>query len=106
MANSPLRVHRRHLRTGPAVRDGNNRLAAWREVDFYTDAERAALALTEAVTNIADGQVPDAVLDAARKHFDEQAIGKILLAIVVINSWNRFMITQNPPVGDYVARGH
>ena len=79
-------------------------LPAWRDTPFYTDAERAVLAFTEAVTTLEHQEIPDELFDELRGHFDEETIGKILIAIVVINSWNRLMIAQRAPVGDYVSR--
>jgi AhpD family alkylhydroperoxidase len=79
-------------------------LNAWRETPFYTEPERAVLGFTEAVTTLAKGEVPDEAFSELRKHFDEETIGKILIAIVVINSWNRLMVAQRPHVGDYVSR--
>jgi len=66
-------------------------LAAWREASYFTDAERAALALTEAVTRLADNAdaVPDEIYDEAAEHFDEEALATLLLAIANINVWNR-----------------
>ncbi|MGH8959737.1 MAG: carboxymuconolactone decarboxylase family protein [Jatrophihabitantaceae bacterium] len=79
-------------------------LDAWRETTFYTDPERAVLAFTEAVTTLERHEIPGAAFDELREHFDEETIGKILMAVVVINSWNRLMIAQRPHVGDYVSR--
>ena len=58
---------------------------------FFTDAERAALALTEAVTRISDSadSVPDEVFDNAAKHFEEPALTSLILHIAMINTWNR-----------------
>jgi AhpD family alkylhydroperoxidase len=66
-------------------------VAAWREAPYFTDAERAALALTEAVTRQADRSdpVPDDVWDDATDHFDETSLGALLIAIASINVWNR-----------------
>ena len=66
-------------------------LAAWREAPYFTDAERAALALTEAVTRLSDraDPVPDEVYDEAALHFDETALATLILAIANINVWNR-----------------
>src|SRR5690348_17401264 len=64
-------------------------LAAWREVPLYTARERAALALTEAVTLVADTHVPDDVWERASKVFTEEELAGLLMAIVVINGWNR-----------------
>ncbi|MGH9081873.1 MAG: carboxymuconolactone decarboxylase family protein [Acidimicrobiales bacterium] len=78
-------------------------LDAWRETSFYSDAERATLAFTEAVTVLDHGEIPDHLFEALRQHFDEAVVGKILLAVVVINAWNRLMIAQRPAVGGYVS---
>ena len=66
-------------------------VAAWREAPYYTDAERAALALTEAVTRLSDraDPVPDEIYDEAAKHFDEPALASLILHIAMINVWNR-----------------
>lgn len=68
-------------------------LSAWRETPYFTARERAALALTEAVTLIANNHVPDSVYDEAARHFDNRQIGELIMAIVTINSWNRIAIS-------------
>ncbi|MFD2369199.1 carboxymuconolactone decarboxylase family protein [Brevibacillus sp. GCM10020057] len=68
-------------------------LNAWREATFYTDAERAALALTEAVTQISLGGVSDELYAQVREHFDEKQFVALLMAINTINAWNRLAIT-------------
>lgn len=75
-------------------------VGAWHDAPFFTEAERAALALTDEVTRIADGGVPDEVWDAARAHFSEKELADLLLAIATINVWNRLSIsTKLQPVG-------
>ncbi len=69
-------------------------LSAWQEAPYYTDKERAALALTEAVTLVSESHVPDEVYKAAQAVFTQQEIATITMAIVVINSWNRIAITS------------
>ena len=66
-------------------------VAAWREAPYFTDAERAALALTEAVTRLSDQTDPvsDEVWDEATRHYDEAALGALLISISSINVWNR-----------------
>ena len=77
-------------------------LSAWEEAPFFTDRERAALALTEAVTLVAESHVPQEVLDEAAKHFSPEELGKLVFAIVEINSWNRLAITfGSPEPGSY-----
>ncbi len=66
-------------------------VSAWREAPYFTDAERAALALTEATTRLADRSdpVPDAIWDEAARHYDEQGLAALLLMIGVTNLFNR-----------------
>lgn len=77
-------------------------LNAWRETPFFTPRERAALAWTEAVTLVHADQVPDAVYEQARQHFDEKELTDLTLAIVAINGWNRLGIASRSPLaGSY-----
>ena len=76
-------------------------LSAWRETPFFTDRERAALALTEAITLISENHVPDAVYEEAKKHFNEKELVDLVLAIVTINGWNRLAITFHSVPGTY-----
>ena len=80
-------------------------VAAWRETPYVTDAERAALALTEAVTRVADRAepVPDEVWDAAAEHFDEVQLGALVLDIATANLWNRLNIATKQMVGEQGA---
>jgi AhpD family alkylhydroperoxidase len=64
-------------------------LAVWRESTLFTEAERAALELTESMTKISDEGVPEGVLTAAREHFDEAGLACLLWTIAAINAWNR-----------------
>ena len=70
-------------------------LAGWRDAPFFTDAERAALALTEAATRLADRSdpVPDEIWNEAAAHYDERGLADLVLAIGVINVWNRLNVT-------------
>ncbi|KJC47184.1 alkylhydroperoxidase [Bradyrhizobium sp. LTSP885] len=76
-------------------------VAAWRDTPYFTEAERAALALTEAVTRLSDRDdpVPDAVWNEADKHFDEHELAALVLAIAAINVWNRLNVAVRQPVG-------
>jgi len=76
-------------------------VAAWREAPYFTDAERAALALTEAVTRLSDrpDPVPDAIWNEAARHFDEPALAALLLEISLINVWNRLNVATQQPAG-------
>ncbi|WP_354641765.1 carboxymuconolactone decarboxylase family protein [Kitasatospora camelliae] len=69
-------------------------LAAWRETPYFTARERAALALTEAVTLVADTHVPDSVYDEAAKQFDQAELAHLIGLIITINSWNRIGVTS------------
>jgi AhpD family alkylhydroperoxidase len=75
-------------------------LNAWRETPFFTPEERAVLALTEAVTLITEGHVPDEVYSEVRRYFDETQTAELIMAIVTINAWNRIAISTRkmPPV--------
>ncbi|GAO09352.1 carboxymuconolactone decarboxylase family protein [Streptomyces lydicamycinicus] len=76
-------------------------VAAWREAPYFSDAERAALALTEAATRLADSSdpVPDHLWDAAADHFDERQLSAIILTIGITNLFNRLNATTRQPAG-------
>jgi AhpD family alkylhydroperoxidase len=76
-------------------------VAAWREAPYFTDAERAALALTEAATRLSDrgDPVSDEVWSEAAKHYDEKALAALTLSIAAINAWNRINVTTRQPAG-------
>ena len=76
-------------------------LADWRNSDLYTHRERAALAWTDAVTNIQDGHAPDVVYDEMRAHFSEVEVVNLTLVISTINAWNRIAIS----LGSHSHRG-
>lgn len=69
-------------------------VAAWRETPLYTDAERAALALCDAMTRLGEHGVPDDVFDEAAAHFDPTTLAHLVGAIAMINLWNRLAITS------------
>ena len=77
-------------------------VGAWRETPYFTDAERAALALTEALTRLADraDQVPDDLWDAAAEHFDDTQLGALVLEIATVNLWNRLNVATRQVVGE------
>ena len=68
-------------------------LPTWRETPFFTARERAALALTEAVTLLTEGHVPDAVYDEAARQFGEDELARLISLLATINAWNRFGVT-------------
>lgn len=73
----------------------------WYEAPCYSDRERAAFAWTESVTRVSQTHVPDDVFALARKHFTEDELVKLTLAIVAINGWNRFAISFRTEPGHY-----
>jgi len=73
-------------------------LGTWRETALFNERERAALALTERVTLVAGGGVPEYDIVAAREHFDETELVSVLYAIATINAWNRLSIAAGVPV--------
>jgi AhpD family alkylhydroperoxidase len=80
-------------------------LAVWREAPFFTAAERAALALTEAATVFSRGQVPDEIWGEAAARFDEDQLAALVLAIGVINLWNRIAVTTQMVAGSWRQPG-
>ncbi|MFI6896152.1 carboxymuconolactone decarboxylase family protein [Streptomyces sp. NPDC050256] len=82
-------------------------LSAWEESQhFYTPKEIAAIELTEAVTVLTDGFVPDEVYAKAAKHFDETELAHLIAAIIAINAWNRFAVTTRMVPGHYTPGDH
>src|SRR5690242_11230237 len=79
-------------------------VAAWREAPYFTDAERAALALTEAVTRLADraDPVPDEVWNEAARHYDERGMAALVVAIATINAWNRLNAATRQVAGEWI----
>ncbi len=76
-------------------------VGAWRDAPYFTDAERAALELTEAVTRLGDraDPVPDEIFDEAAEHFDEPALASLILHITLINAWNRMNVVTRQVAG-------
>jgi AhpD family alkylhydroperoxidase len=81
-------------------------VGAWREAPYYFEAERAALALGEAVTRIADraDPVPDDVWSAAERHYSETALASLVLSISAVNLWNRLNAATKQPSGPWTAQ--
>ena len=76
----------------------------WRETPFFTPRERAALAWTEAVTDVGRAGVPDETFEALREHFGEAEIVDLTMAVIAINGWNRLAVSFRTPPGSYVPR--
>jgi AhpD family alkylhydroperoxidase len=93
--------HSRFLKKAGETDERLFAVAAWREAPYFTDAERAALALTEAATRLADraDPVPDEIWDEAARHYDEPALAALIIAIVTINAWNRINATTRQVAG-------
>ena len=80
-------------------------LAGWRDAPYFTDAERAALALTEAGTRLADGAgVAQDLYDDAADHYGEEALSALILAIASINTWNRLNAITGQVAGEWTAQ--
>lgn len=94
-----VRMHSRDALESGESTDRLSVLPAWRETSYFNAEERAALALIEAVTLIAEGQVPDAVYEAAAQDLSAEKIAAVEWLAVVINSWNRIAISSRYPVG-------
>lgn len=93
-----------HWKDARAAGESEERLSmvpAWRESPLFDERERAALGLTEAMTLIADGQVPDDVWDEAAAQFDQSELAQVIFAIATINTWNRLSITTRAEPGHY-----
>lgn len=93
-----LDMHAKEARAAGESQQRLDVLSAWREVPLYSDRERAALALTESITLVADTHVPDDVVDAARAHFTPEELAHLVFHVVTINAWNRLAITGRAPL--------
>lgn len=89
-----VHVHTAELRKVNETAERIGGLAEWRNSEIYTKRERAAMAWTEAVTNIQDGHAPDTVYDEVRAHFSDVETVNLTLVITTINAWNRIAISM------------
>jgi AhpD family alkylhydroperoxidase len=97
-----------HTKGAAGAGESHERLhavAAWRDTTYFTEAERAALALTECVTRLSDrpDPVPDEVWDEAARHYDELALASLLVSIGVINFFNRINVPTRQLAGSVPA---
>ena len=101
-----LDMHSREMKNAGEPDERLATVAAWREAPYFTDAERAALALTEAATRIADrsNPVPDDVWNEAARHYSETELAGLVLAITSINSWNLINVTTGQVTGEWVSQ--
>jgi AhpD family alkylhydroperoxidase len=79
-------------------------ISAWRDTPYFTEAERAALALAEATTRVADSPdpVPDEVWNEAARHFSERELGALTLSVALTNVWNRLNIATRQVAGEWL----
>jgi AhpD family alkylhydroperoxidase len=96
-----VHMHARDLKQGGESDERIWAVAAWRDTPFFNDAERAALALTEAITRLSDKEdpVPDAIFDEATKWFEEPVLSSLILQITLINAWNRLNVSTRQVAG-------
>ena len=97
-------MHSRELKAAGEPDERIFTLATWRETPYFSDAERAALALTEAATRLADRSDPvaDEVWEEAARHFDEAQLSALVVAIACINAWNRLNAITRQITGPWV----
>jgi AhpD family alkylhydroperoxidase len=98
-----LDMHARELMRAGETTERLFAVAAWRDAPFFSDAERAALDLTEAVTRLSDraDAVPDEIWTEAARHYDETALAALLLSIAAINVWNRLNVATRQVAGEW-----
>lgn len=97
-----LDMHTKDARAAGESEERLYLLNAWEEAgNLYTEKEQAALALTEAVTVLTDGFVPDEVYEHAAKHFEERELAQLIALILTINAWNRIGVTTRMAPGAY-----
>jgi AhpD family alkylhydroperoxidase len=96
-----LDMHSRSMKKDGETVERLIAVGAWRETPYFTGAERAALALTEAVTRLSDRSdpVPDDVWNEAARHYDEKALAVLVLHISLVNVWNRLNVTTKQIAG-------
>lgn len=101
-----LDMHAREMKNAGEPDERIFTLSAWRETPYFTDAERAALALTEAASRLADraDPVPDEVWDEAARHYDESQLAGLVIAIASINAWNRINATTRQMSGEWISQ--
>lgn len=98
-----LDMHSKDARKAGETEQRIYALSAWKETSFYTERERAALAWTEAMTLISENDMSDALYQEVTKHFNDQDLVALTMAIVAINGWNRLAIGFRVEPGSYKA---
>jgi AhpD family alkylhydroperoxidase len=96
-------LHSNELRKAGGTDEQVIAVAAWQDAPYFTEAERAALALTEAVTRLADHSdaVPDDLWAETARHYDEQGLAALLIAISAVNVWNRLNVATRQVAGEW-----
>jgi AhpD family alkylhydroperoxidase len=96
-------MHARELKKAGETDERLFAVAAWQETPYFSDAERAALALAESMTRLSDRSdaVPDAVWDEAKRHYDERALAALVLSIASVNLWNRLNVATRQVAGSF-----
>jgi len=101
-----LDMHTRALRKAGESDERLATVAAWRETPYFSEAERAALALAEAATRLSDraNPVPDEIWNEAARHFELPALAALVVTIATINTWNRLNVTTGQITGEWTAQ--
>lgn len=92
---------RLHTRDAIAKGESSDRISvlpAWRETEYFSASERAALELVEAITSISDGQVPDAIYERAAARLPKEQLAAVEWLAIVMNTWNRIATASRYPV--------
>jgi AhpD family alkylhydroperoxidase len=101
-----LDMHSRELKAAGEPDERIFMVGAWREAPYFSEAERAALALTEAATRVADRSdpIPDEVWEEVARHYDESQLAGLVVAIAAINAWNRINAATRQVTGEWVGQ--
>ncbi len=101
-----LDMHTRGAKKGGETDERLFTVAAWRDAPYFSGAERAALALAEAGTRLADqaDPVPGALFDEAAKYYDEKGLAALVVTIAAINAWNRLNVITGQEAGEWTAQ--
>jgi alkylhydroperoxidase family enzyme len=93
-------MHTRKARKAGEAEQRLYAIAAWHEAPFFDERERAALALTDAITLIPETHVPADVFEEAARHFDNEELASLIWQIAAINAWNRVAVATRTPIVD------
>jgi AhpD family alkylhydroperoxidase len=96
-----INLHTKKARSAGEIEQRLYAVAAWQEAPFFNERERAALALTDAITLVAETHVPSHVYQEAARHFDTEELASLIWQIAAINAWNRVAVATRTPFGDH-----